>query len=195
MKVKQVFRTYRKGGKQLPQTARFCSRCGAEYPATGTDPAKIICPKCGAASYRNPSPAVSVLVVKDGRFLLGKRKPASYQGGKWCLPCGYIEFEEDFLSAARREVSEETGLEVEIKSVISVCSNFFTPELHTLVVVLLAEPTGGALCPADHELEELHWFSPDDGFPDMAFEADSHIIKRYFSTHLAGAPVDPDYAR
>ena len=94
----------------------------------------------------------------------GKEKASSYQGGKWCLPCGYIESEEDFLSAARREVREETGLEVEMKSVISVCSNFFTPELHTLVIVLLAEPTGGALCPADHELEELHWFLPDGDF-------------------------------
>lgn len=196
MKVKQVFKTYRRGGKQFPQAARFCPYCGAKYPITGMEQAKSVCPECGAATYRDPGPAVSVLVVKeDGRFLLGRRKATSYQGGRWCLPCGYIEFEEDFLSAARREVREETGLKVDIKSVISVCSNFFTPELHTLVIVLLAEPTSGRLHPADHELEELHWFSRGKGFPDMAFEADSHIITRYFAMHLAGAPVDPDCSR
>lgn len=194
MKVKQVFRIYRKSKKRSPGAERFCPHCGSEYPTiAGED--KLVCPECGIAVYRNPSPAVSVLVVKEGQFLLGRRKATSYQGGKWCLPCGYIEFAEDFLSAARREVREETGLEVDIKSVISVCSNFFTPELHTLVIVLLAETAGGTLRPADHELEELRWFSPGEAYPDMAFEADSHIITRYFATRFDGAPVDPDYAR
>ena len=195
MKVKQVFRTYDSSGIQPPQAAKYCSQCGAMYPLSGEQNIRAVCQECGAASYRNPSPAVSILVIEGERFLLGRRKPNSYEGGRWCLPCGYIEFGEDFLSAARREVREETGLEVNIKSVVSVVSNFFTPELHTLVIVLLAEPVGGTLRPSDHELEELRWFSPVEDFPEMALEADTHIITRYFETHLAGAPVDHDYSQ
>jgi 8-oxo-dGTP diphosphatase len=47
----------------------------------------------------------------------------------WCLPCGYIEFHEDYLTAARREVKEETGLEVEITALLSVASYFLRPDV------------------------------------------------------------------
>jgi 8-oxo-dGTP pyrophosphatase MutT (NUDIX family) len=66
-----------------------------------------------------------VLIEKDGQVLLGQRS-GSYGAGKWGLPQGFIEFDEDFLSAAIREVKEETGLDVEIRSIISVVSNFLS---------------------------------------------------------------------
>ena len=32
--------------------------------------------------------------------------------GKWCMPCGYLDWDEDFSEAVRREVFEETGLDI-----------------------------------------------------------------------------------
>ena len=58
---------------------------------------------------------------------------------------GFIEYDEDFLTAALREVKEETGLDVEIRSLLSVVSNFLSPRLHTLAIVLLARVVGGEL--------------------------------------------------
>lgn len=190
MKPKQIFRTYEAGAK-VPDTRRFCIRCGEEYPSEAGDAPGAVCGKCGHVHYRNPAPAVSVLVNDSGRVLLCRRRAGRFQGGEWCLPCGYIEYHEDYLAAAVREVKEETGVDVRIKAIVSVCSNFFTPDLHTLVVVLLAEPVGGtALSPGDDENDALQWFTVADGLPDMAFEADDHIIKRYFATRLEGAPVE-----
>ena len=60
------------------------------------------------------------------------------------LPCGYIEFHEDYLTAARREVKEETGLEVEITALLSVASNFLRADIHTLAVAVL-DLRGGQL--------------------------------------------------
>ena len=91
---------------------------------------RLECPKCGFILYQNPSPGVAVLIVDDDRVLLGERAKNVFLGGKWSLPGGFIELEEDFLSAAHREIAEETGLSIRIISVVSVVSNFLSPELH-----------------------------------------------------------------
>jgi len=45
------------------------------------------------------------------KFLLCKRGPdCPDEIGKWCLPCGYIDWDEDGLDGFRREVYEETGI-------------------------------------------------------------------------------------
>lgn len=79
--------------------------------------------------------------------------------GKWRLPQGYVEFDEDFLSAAIREVKEETGLDVEIRSILNVVSNALSPRLHTLAIILLAGIRAGEPRPGD-DLETLEWFPP-----------------------------------
>jgi 8-oxo-dGTP diphosphatase len=194
MEVRQVFKAYDHLQEHQEQNV-FCIRCGGKCsPQPENGLLRMTCPNCGYIHYRNPSPAVSVLIVEEEQFLLCRRSANNFQGGKWCLPCGFIEFNEDFLSAAVREAKEETGLDIEIQSIISVVSNFFTPDLHTLVIVLLARPVGGYLEMGDNENDMLQWFPIVEELPEMAFEADAHIIRRYFSTRLTGAPVDPSYS-
>ena len=135
-----------------------------------------------------------MLVVEDDRFVLCRRHSRAFEGDKWCLPCGYVEYDEDFLSAAVREVEEETGLVVEISGILSVASNFLAPHIHTVVTVLLARRLGGELRPGD-DVDLARWFQAHEALPEMAFEADRHIIARYFATRIAGAPVDAAYAR
>jgi ADP-ribose pyrophosphatase YjhB (NUDIX family) len=195
MKAQQIFLSYNRSGQDSEAFAeiyRYCPRCGRELVASVED-ARPSCPECGFVKYRNPLPGAVVLVLKDNCVLLGKRGQGSYNPGRWCLPGGYIEYEEDFLTAGIREVKEETGLDIRVIGILSVVSNFLAPELHTLVVVLLAEVVGGSPEAGD-DIVELGWFPAAKPLPDMAFEADRHIIKRYFSTGLTGAPVDPRYS-
>jgi ADP-ribose pyrophosphatase YjhB (NUDIX family) len=125
---------------------------------------------------------------------LGKRR-GGFGGGKWCLPQGYIEFDENFLNAAIREVKEETGLDVEIRSILNVVSNQLSPRLHTLAIILLAGIVAGEPCAGD-DLEVLEWVPLSGPLPEMAFEADERIIERYQKTKFKGGlPVDPDFAR
>jgi ADP-ribose pyrophosphatase YjhB (NUDIX family) len=149
----------------------------------------------GAPPVRNPYPGVVVLIEEKGRVLLARRGPGRWMAGRWCLPGGFIEFGEDFLSAGHREVSEETGLSIRMESLLSVVSNFLAPRLHTLVIVLLAHPSSGnqAARPGD-DADALDWFPLGGPFPAMAFEADAHILARYGATRFAGAPVDPRFA-
>lgn len=184
MSSKQVFVEYPYEGQQGIDRLKFCPVCGAACQLRAeSDRVRPICPKCGFVQYRNPNPAVSVLIVVDGKVLLGKRADWNHQGGKWCLPCGFIEFDEDYLTAGRREVKEETGLEVEIDGIINVTHNFFNPSLHNIVVVLMAHIVGGELAPND-DIVALEWFDPAEPLPELAFNADQSIIKRLVEEDL-----------
>jgi 8-oxo-dGTP diphosphatase len=194
MQVKQVFSTY--SGKEEGILGRFkyCPLCATELAQKekGGKP-RPACPNCGFVQFRNPVPGVVVLIEKEGNVLLGKRR-GGYGAGKWGLPQGYIEFDEDFLTAARREVKEETGLDVEIRSILNVVSNLLSTGLHTLAIVLLAGVVAGEPCAAD-DLGALEWVPLSGPLPEMAFEADERIIARYQEVGLAGGmPVDPDFA-
>jgi ADP-ribose pyrophosphatase YjhB (NUDIX family) len=92
-------------------------------------------------------------------------------------------------------VKEETGLEVEIRSILNVVSNLLSPRLQTLGITLLAGVITGEPRAAD-DLEALEWFPLSGPFPEMAFEADEFIIRRVQETKLeVGLPVDPDFAK
>ncbi|PCJ35769.1 MAG: NUDIX hydrolase [Cellvibrionales bacterium] len=196
MQPQQVFRAYEStiSIEEDIQRTRFCSQCGEPCVSEVVEGGiRSTCTACQAVQYKNPQPAIAVLIVDGDRFVLGKRISKSLGHGQWCLPCGYVEFYEDYLSAAVREVKEETTLDIRVQSIISVVTNYLSANIHSLVTVLLAEVIGGELQAADG-MEEVAWFPYTRNFPEMAFEADTHIISRYFETDLPGAPVDPRFA-
>jgi len=51
-----------------------------------------------------------VLLERDGKILLGKRRNA-FGAGCWSMPAGHIEHGEGVLQCAKRELKEETGLD------------------------------------------------------------------------------------
>ncbi|WP_312464265.1 nucleotide triphosphate diphosphatase NUDT15, partial [Pantoea endophytica] len=59
----------------------------------------------------SPQVGIGVLVFRDGKLLLGQRK-GSHGAGDWSAPGGHLEFGESPEACARREVLEETGLQL-----------------------------------------------------------------------------------
>jgi len=163
----------------------YCPFCGTPQPRPGTF--SLSCPHCRRRLFRNPDPGTVILVEREEQLLLGRRS-AGYGRGMWGLPGGFIEYEEDFIVGARREVREESGLEVEIDAIVNVTSNLLRPALHILAIVLLAHPTGGSEQPGD-DLAELAWFGREDTLPPLAFEADAHIIQVWQQRQLVRIPV------
>jgi 8-oxo-dGTP diphosphatase len=192
VRPKQVFMGYAFDGTQRAQAHPYCPACG-NVRTEGDSPCAEQCPSCGHRAFRNPYPGVCVLVVHDGRFLLVRRRERSFRGGMWCLPQGYVEYHEDFLSAARREVREETGVDIHVTGLLSVTSNFLDPAHHSLGVVLLGELVDrAATLTAGDDASEVAWFSSDAALPGMAFESDTHILERLRAGTLVPAPIDAD---
>lgn len=196
MKAEQVFSCYDYSGNLGISNANYCIVCGTKLKLVEDGGRKRpCCPKCGYVFYKNPSPAVSVLVRNEkNQILLGRRASKSTFEKRWCLPCGFIEFDEDFLTGAIREVEEETGLRIRINSLVSVVTNYLTPAIHSLVIVMLADIVDGVPTPGD-DIEELMWISKGEPLPEMAFEADRHIIERYYEGKMPEAQVDERYSK
>ena len=55
---------------------------------------------------------VGAIISRDGKVLLLRRRRDDFLGGLDELPSGHVEHGESILGALRREVQEETGLEV-----------------------------------------------------------------------------------
>lgn len=166
---------------------RFCPQCAAPlaWHDIGGRP-RPACPACGFIQFRNPAPAVSVLIVDGDRVLLGRRSGPPGEG-TWAFPSGYIEYGEDFITAAVRETREETGLDVEIASILNVISSFVSPRFHFLTVCLVARVTGGEVAAAD-DLQALAWFPTAGPLPEMGFQEDADALALY-ATGFTGLPI------
>lgn len=94
---------------------------------------------------RNPYPTTDVIVELEGGIVLIERA-AEPRG--WALPGGFIDYGECVEDAARREVEEETGLQVTLHALLGVYSApDRDPRQHNLSVVYVGrasgEPKGG----------------------------------------------------
>ncbi len=149
---------------------RFCPYCAARLePFHDGERMRLRCPQCGWVHYRNPTVGVAVVLMEAGNLLLGLRRDDG-----WCIPCGHVEWDESVEQAAQREFAEETGLQVTLKRVLAVHSNFHDPEHHTVGVWYLGERVGGTLR-AGGDLLEVRFF-PLDAVPPLKFPTDAKVV-------------------
>jgi ADP-ribose pyrophosphatase YjhB (NUDIX family)/GNAT superfamily N-acetyltransferase len=155
----------------------YCPRCGAALErrfAEGRE--REVCPACGFVFYRNPVPAVGVVVELDGRVVLVRRKYEP-RAGYWALPAGFMELGESAEEAAIRECHEETGLLVQIDHLLGVYS-FGFGEQSGLVIIYAATAAGEALVAGD-DATEVGAF-PLDGLPaPFAFRTHLQALERW----------------
>ena len=136
----------------------------------------------GMKKQRRPFVGVGVLVVKGGKVLLGKRK-GSHGAGTWCLPGGHLDYGETLEGAAKREVFEETGLEIGELEVISV-SNDIMYDKHYITIGLNPGVVKGKVeLKEPDKAERWDWFAFDE-LPEPLFIASERIIKNYLAKRV-----------
>jgi 8-oxo-dGTP diphosphatase len=139
------------------------------------------CTACGFAFFANPGVGAAT-VVRDaaGRVLLVQRSPGQFGAGRWCFPCGFVEWGEDVRVAAARETLEEAGLEVVIGDPVYVASNFHDPDKPTIGIWFAATRVDPDAQPvAGDDAVDFGWFDPASP-PPLAFPTDAVLL-----AHLA----------
>lgn len=108
--------------------------------------------------FRHPIAGTSIIpVLPDGRIVLVQRR----DNGKWSLPGGIIDWGEDIPTSVRRELLEETGLELlQIKRLVGVYSDpRRDPRFHTICVVIEAAVSGEFNVQDTLEVKDIKAFS------------------------------------
>ncbi|MDN5915474.1 MAG: NUDIX hydrolase [Pseudonocardia sp.] len=104
-----------------------------------------------------PKHSVSVagiVVRNDGRILVIQRRDNAH----WEPPGGVLELGETFEQGVRREVAEETGIDVEVERLTGAYKNL---RRGVVALVFRCRPTGGEATTSD-ESSRVDWLTPDE---------------------------------
>ena len=106
-----------------------------------------------------PLIGVAVIVIKNGKVLLGKRKN-SHGDGTWAFPGGHLEFNESIEECARREVWEETGMRITNLRYGPYTNDVFSGEdRHYVTLFVLADfASGEPGVKEPDKCEEWRWY-------------------------------------
>jgi 8-oxo-dGTP diphosphatase len=117
-----------------------------------------------------PRVGVGVIVVRNGRVLLGLRQ-GSHGAGTWALPGGHLEFGESVEACAAREVLEETGLVVgRIRPGPFTNDVMATEDKHYVTLFVVADAAQGEPQRCEpQKCERWAWFNWSD-LPEPLFQ-------------------------
>jgi len=128
---------------------------------------------------KQPVPAVAAVIIREGNILLVKRgvEPSK---DMWSIPGGSVHWGEPLQEAVKREVREETGLEIEVGRIAGVFDLIARDEagkasFHYVIVDFLAEPVGGTLRAGD-DASEARWVPVE--------EVDSYELSAFLLSRL-----------
>ncbi len=127
-----------------------------------------------------PAVGVAVMVIKEGKVLLGCRKGA-HGTGTWAFPGGHLEFGESIEACAKREVLEETGLVVgNIRHQAFTNDIFVAENKHYATLFVRADLLAGeASVMEPDKCEQWAWFEWGD-FPEPLFLSLANLLKQGF---------------
>ena len=112
----------------------------------------------------HPIIGIGAVIVDAGRVLLVRRATEPLRG-EWSVPGGMLELGETLRDGVRREVLEETGVEVEPGEVLDVFDSIFTDTLgrteyhYVLIDYLCRRLSGEAVAGSD--VSDVRWVTAD----------------------------------
>ncbi len=126
---------------------------------------------------QRPLIGVGVIILKDGKILLGKRRNAHGEGS-WSFPGGHLEFGESIEECALREIEEETGITVTNLRKAGFTNDIFSEESkHYVTLFMVADYKEGEVTVREPDkCEKWEWFERGT-FPEPLFLPIRNLIK------------------
>ncbi|MBD2237783.1 NUDIX hydrolase [Aulosira sp. FACHB-113] len=134
--------------------------------------------------FRHPITGTSIIpILPDGRIVLIRRS----DNGRWSLPGGMVDWGEDIPNTVRRELQEETGLDlVKIRRLVGVYSSpTRDPRIHSICIAVEAEVQGKMEVQDTLEVTDIQAFSPDS----LPLEPMSHDHHQQLQDYLNGLTI------
>lgn len=128
-----------------------------------------------------PKVGLGVLIQKNGKFLLGKRTSRLSQG-TWSLPGGHVEYAESWEECARRETTEEAGIQIgNLKHVAT--TNDLIDGKHYVTIFMLGEwKQGEAQLVEPESFSEWNWFTWEQ-LPSPLIPSLQTLVDQGFNPH------------
>ena len=102
------------------------------------------------------------LIEKDGKFLLVKENKKICKG-KWNIPAGGVDDNENVIDAAKREIFEETGCTAKINGILEII-NQNLENVDLLLFIFDAELVKENIQSDVEEISDIGWFSYEERF-------------------------------
>ncbi len=134
------------------KTTKFCGECGRKTKHSESERAKI-CPECGRHYYPAVTPAIIVAVMKGDKILLAHNK--NFADGVYSLIAGFVEPGESLEECVKREVGEETGIEV---FNVKYFQSQPWPFPSSMMIGFTASYKNGEIKPDGEEIIHADWF-------------------------------------
>lgn len=129
-------------------------------------------------NHPNVRVGTSVIIVKDGKILLGKRLHA-HGDHTWAFPGGHLEYGESWEECATREAAEETALKlVDLEFVAATNDVFIKENKHYITLFLLAETESEPKLMEPEKCAGWEWFDPEN-LPTPLFLPIINLLKEY----------------
>ncbi len=129
--------------------------------------------------FRHPLTGVSVVpILPDGRIVLVRRR----DNNKYALPGGMVEWGEDVTTTVKRELFEETGLElVKIRRLVGVYSApDRDPRVHSINILVEADVRGNMNVQDTLEISDVQAFEVTSLPDNLSYDYDLQL-KDYFT--------------
>ena len=139
-------------------------------------------PRVGIGDFKHPRVGIGVMIQNEkGEVLLGLRQ-GSHGAGEWSFPGGHQKFGEEMEKTAKREVKEETGLDVNEFELISIADEMRyikSDGKHYLNIGIKGSYNCGEPKVMEPEkCKEWKWVSLDN-LPENLFEGTELVINNF----------------
>lgn len=142
----------------------YCPVCGSSHFTPATEKSKR-CENCGFEYFLNPSAAVAAFILNANGELLVERRKNDPAKGTLDLPGGFADTDETLEEAVRREICEETGLQVTQTGYLFSQPNVYHYsgfDVRTLDVFFLCAVENDTKVLAADDAAECMWVAPED---------------------------------